>query len=84
MKRFITYYILCLFLFLGNGHALALQYQTVFLKKAAQKMALDSLLETKAGKNVAKYFDFKGTKWLLTMTAMPWWIIWVSFSSQKR
>ena len=62
MKRFITYYILCLFLFLGNGHAFALQYQTVFLKKAAQKMALDSLLETKAGKNVAKYFDFKGTK----------------------
>lgn len=62
MKRFITYYILCLFLFLGNGHAFALQYQTRFLKKAVQKMALDSLLETKAGKNVAKYFDFKGTK----------------------
>lgn len=84
MKRIITYYILCLFLFLGNGHAFALQYQTVFLKKAAQKMALDSLLEAKAGKNVAKYFDFKGTKMVAHYDAMPWWIIWVSFSSQKR
>lgn len=47
-------------------------------------MALDSLLETKAGKNVAKYFDFKGTKMVAHYDGNAWWIIWVSFSSQKR
>lgn len=60
MKRFISYYILGLLLFMGVGHAFALQYQTVFLKKAAQKMAVDSILEAKAGKAVTKYFNHDG------------------------
>ena len=60
MKRFISYYLLGLLLFMGVRNAFALQYQTVFLKKAAQKMAVDSILEAKVGKAVTKYFNHDG------------------------
>lgn len=60
MKRFISCYIVGLLLFVGVGQTFALQYQTVFLKKAALKLAVDSILEAKAGKAVSKYFNHDG------------------------
>lgn len=59
MKRFISYYLLVLLLLFGRGRALAVQYQTVFLKKTVQKLALDSMMEAMAEKNATKYFDYK-------------------------
>lgn len=49
-------------LLMGSGHAFALQYQTVFLRKAAQKLAVDSVLQDKAGTAVTKFFTHDGRR----------------------